>query len=73
MKKLLMVCLFLAACDEQKWHTEVQGARKNAVNSDMEYYKDNRTGLCYGTLYLGSQSTAIANVPCSPEVERLIK
>jgi hypothetical protein len=39
----------------------------------LEYYKDTRTGLCFveNVTYYGYD--VFANVPCTPEVERLIK
>ena len=46
------------------------------VNS-INYVKDNRTGLCFAVSYVGEypigSSHILSNVPCTPEVEKLIK
>ena len=43
----------------------------------VTYLKDGRTGLCFATSYVSEYpfgtATIFANVPCSPEVEKLIK
>lgn len=38
----------------------------------LNYSKDYRTGLCFASMYLGSTSGTLSNVPCTPEVEKLI-
>ena len=38
----------------------------------MHYFKDTRTNLCFAGSYLGYASALMTNVPCSPEVEKLI-
>lgn len=74
MKKILF-CLLLLGCNEQ--------TRKEIAPTDAEkarqvsYYKDPRTNLCFATSYVSEYpfgtATIFANVPCSPEVEKLIK
>jgi hypothetical protein len=48
-----------------------------ANNSDriesMEYFRDTRTGLCFAAQALGFNQAVMTNVPCTPDVERLIK
>lgn len=42
----------------------------------MEYYKDTRTNLCFAENCVYSSvvgNTVFVNVPCTPEVERLIE
>lgn len=43
-----------------------------AVNK-INYWKDQRTGLCFAAFGMGTQSGLLTNVPCTPEVGRLIK
>lgn len=38
----------------------------------VEYHRDSRTGLCYATYGLGMQNGTMTNVPCTPEVEKLL-
>jgi hypothetical protein len=64
-KKLITVGLFLFGCD----HTQ----RTNELLPELIYIRDNRTGLCFASRYLGHQAGVMTNVPCTPEVERLIK
>lgn len=75
MKTILLLCFGLLACNEQ--------TRKEIAPTDSEkaaqvsYYKDPRTNLCFATSYVSEYpfgtATIFANVPCSPEVEKLIK
>jgi hypothetical protein len=65
MKKILILMLLLTACDD--YNTTNQGINK------ISYFKDERTGLCFAGEYLGYNSAVLANVPCSPEVLKLIE
>lgn len=63
--------LSLLACNSQE---EVQQKIHRSLSSDIEnmyYYKDNRTNLCFSMLDRGYGGPT--NVPCTPEVENLIK
>ena len=40
---------------------------------DIVYTEDTRTGLCFANLYPASSQYNVTNVPCTAEVERLIK
>lgn len=65
MKKLmLLAALLLVGCDEENMTDK---ASKSSSLYGMNYGKDTRTGLCFVFFDRG-----IANVPCSPEVEKLI-
>ncbi len=74
MKKgiLILALILLAACQHE---TKVSVSR-DTTNS-IVYMKDSRTGLCFATMgsmsYGGYVSISIANVPCSPEVMRLVQ
>ena len=74
MKKLLILCLLLLGCNEEtrKQLTPTVADEANQIR----YYKDPRTNLCFATSYVSEypigQATIFANVPCSPEVEKLI-
>jgi hypothetical protein len=39
----------------------------------MKYFKDSKTDLCFAAQSLGFNNGVMTNVPCTPEVERLIK
>jgi len=49
-----------------------QEAITNNINN-LDYFKDKRTNLCFAGLDLLSNAQSITNVPCTPEVENLIK
>ena len=74
MKKLLVLCLLLMACTPE--------TRKDLAPTDSEradrvsYFKDHRTNLCFAATYVSSypigQDMILTNVPCTPEVEKLL-
>jgi hypothetical protein len=68
MKKILLCLLLVMGCEVQKPQDEVQ---------TIEYYKDSRTGLCFVNNSINNGHWMVyhvySNVPCTPEVEKLIK
>lgn len=40
---------------------------------NLQYSKDHRTGLCFASRNLHINTAVMANVPCTPEVEKLIQ
>lgn len=60
--KGMIISLFLFGCS-----TPTEEINK------IRYYKDIRTNLCFVENYTYAGHIVFANVPCSPEVERLIK
>jgi hypothetical protein len=75
MKKFLIVSLFLLGCDEQTkkdWFPPVEDRA-----SHIMYVKDKRTNLCFAYNGVnnghGFTEDVFTSVPCTPEVERLIK
>ena len=77
MKSLLIVCAFiLCSCSSKEqrqleWDNSIYNGRISLIN-DFTYHKDTRTNLCFVVAGYGYGQT-ITNVPCSPEVEKLIK
>jgi hypothetical protein len=73
MKKFLLL-LALVACDKDSVH-EFISPHDNVAN--VTYVKDSRTGFCFAVSYVSEYPVGTANiynnVPCTPEVERLIK
>lgn len=71
MKYILILAIFIMGCETLKQ----QGIEneKNLINQDLSYYKDSKTGLCFAAISIGSTAQSVTNVPCTPEVERLIK
>lgn len=74
--KALLLCLLIAlsGCVHPQ---QLSKSDTSDVLNGLQYVKDVRTGLCFATL-TGSNGhvgllVSIANVPCSPDVERLIK
>lgn len=69
MKRLLFL-LGLCGCIGPSGITET----KQEVQT-LEYYKDDRTGLCFVRNHVtnsnGFSDNVFANVPCTPEVEKL--
>lgn len=65
----------LCSCSEQSRADLFPSAAQRA--SQITYVKDSRTNLCYVYNYVdnghGFSSDIFVNVPCTPEVEKLIK
>jgi hypothetical protein len=60
--KVMIISLFLAGCPSP---SEEVG--------QVQYYKDNRTNLCFVINRSYGGYLNFTYVPCTPEVERLIK
>lgn len=71
--RYLLFGLLLCACNSP---TNVKVYENKEVNN-LSYYKDNQTGLCFISSTVHSYpigtDTIYSNVPCTPEVEKLIK
>lgn len=70
MKKLIVFCLFaLTSC--------VEPINNGEVSSRISYYKDSRTNLCFAIVnageFLSANNVSIACVPCTEEVNKLIR
>ena len=72
MKSLIVLTVFLLACSPESLKQQQKESIDYGMNT-LEYCKDTRTGLCFAGCNLGWQTSVLANVPCTPEVERLIK
>lgn len=73
MKKIFgLLLLCLVCCDAQTLERQ-RIAYKHRAMTEVEYCKDLRTGLCFAGCDLNSHSAVLALVPCTPEVEALIK
>lgn len=72
--KLTIISLVLVCCTESSradmFPSDAQKAQR------LIYVKDNRTNLCFVRSYVMNSSMGsydiYANVPCTPEVERLL-
>lgn len=62
--------LLLFSCNQPSQPNQLKSENPNA----LEYFKDDRTKLCFVKKYAGLyEIVGISNVPCTPEVENLIK
>lgn len=61
----LIICLLACACNTV--------SNSNSIMSDLIYVKDTRTNLCFATAYAYSNNAVMSNIPCTPEVEQIIK
>jgi len=77
MKKLLLVFLFLMGCEESKQTDSPKPSWEAKQANSIVYTKDTRTNLCFALSTVGEYpigtSVIVTNVPCTPEVEKLIK
>lgn len=75
MKKILLLCLVLVACTEAQREQVAPTPSQEAQH--ISYRLDSRTNLCFATSYVSEYpigtATIFANVPCTPEVIKLIK
>lgn len=70
MKKLLLaIALLLTACDNRAESQTFKEKQQYWVH----YYKDTRTNLCFAGRGLNGYSALLTQVPCSPEVEKLVE
>lgn len=73
--KFIVLALLVLSCDgpiEPDWTAARRQAQKDTQN--ITYTKDLRTKLCFATAgWMEGNSATITNVPCSPEVEKLIQ
>lgn len=77
--KYLLLVLLLVSCT-----TETSESKRNVyLNSmndsnstmflpEIRYYKDTATNLCFAGQWLGWNSAVLTNVPCTPEVDKLV-
>lgn len=65
--KYFLLLLMLIGCDNR---TDAQIQAEEARS--IVYVKDSRTNLCFVETHSYGGYRQFANVPCSPEVERLI-
>jgi hypothetical protein len=66
----ILVLLFGVNCDAVDRAS--QDETKATINN-INYYKDIRTNICFAALHLGWDNGAVTAVPCTPEVEKLLK
>jgi hypothetical protein len=75
MKKLLLL-LVLVACNRDEARKLVSPTVEDKV-VELTYVKDTRTKLCFAVSWVSEYPIGTAyvysSVPCTPEVERLIK
>ena len=77
MKKIIILACCLFGClspeeahnQEYRFNKDINGFHIKQII----YSKDSRTGLCYASMSLGSNWAVLTNVPCTPEVEKLIQ
>ncbi len=73
-----LLCLTVASllCCDESTRREYFPPAQDRVQY-LDYVKDNRTGLCFTFMSVtnsnGFSSDVFSNVPCTPEVERLLK
>jgi len=74
--KVAIISLLLFGCSEENRKKFFPTAAERTEG--IRYVKDQRTGLCFVYNYVDSSAqggggAVFANVPCSPEVEKLIE
>lgn len=69
MKKIFVLALLLSGCYTDRRPDE---SLEHHFVRHMEYYKDDRTSLCYAVSCPSCNSAMMTNVPCTPEVEKLL-
>lgn len=58
----LVISLFICSCSaDDKWLHETR----------TKYYIDNRTNLCFTTIFIQGSGIFIINIPCTPEVKKI--
>jgi hypothetical protein len=70
---LVLLALQVSACETKE--QELSRSKKESSDRILQlaYFKDPRTNLCFVGYGMGWNFGLMTNVPCSPEVEKLIK
>lgn len=75
---LAMLCTITCACKEDAPEQVINEYRREEsrraidLMSYIVYVKDSKTGLCFATFGTGSYAALMTNVPCTPEVEKVL-
>ncbi len=68
--------LFLFACEKHEQSPLEKKMEQTRIHTEeISYFRDVRTGLCFAYVWTGLSSGGgtITNVPCSPEVIKLLR
>lgn len=65
------MALLLSACD----NANTRNASGEGAHVGIRYFKDTRTGICFASASgsLNLNSSTLTHVPCTPEVEGLVR
>ena len=65
MKKLMLcIVIMLVGCDPVQEKQSRQHRHAITLAEDLEYYKDDKTGICFAGLYVGANYGTLTQVPC---------
>ncbi len=71
MKRLILICLLVCSCNVEDMKKASIEYDVNTMSTEMRYYKDTNTNLCFAASHIGTQMATMTNVPCTPEVEKV--
>ena len=63
----------LTGCNEVDMKKSRNDFELREMSTEMHYFKDTNTGLCFAAMNLSMQSATMTNVPCTPEVEKIAR
>lgn len=69
---IVLLSLILFGCSAEQI-SKMNKEHDDGIIKTIYYKKDKRTGLCFASWGLGGNGGLLTNVPCTPEVEKLIK
>lgn len=72
MKKILLLILVISLCGCEEQPSYIKGKSQKSDNDGINYFKDERTGLCFAERGYVDTYTFTC-VPCTEEVQNLIK
>lgn len=68
---ILILSCVLCSCNKRT--NDESFIPESASYGEGKYFKDKETNLCFYGRYLATSNAVLVLVPCSPEVEKVIK
>lgn len=68
----VMSCIACSLEETNKQINDINTKNNNKVIQNLSFFKNNKTGLCFAIWHGQSRESVMSNVPCVPEVEKIL-
>ena len=62
----------MCACDRESMEMRNRESEIFTLSTEVRYYKDTRSNLCFAGMDISTTAQTVTNVPCTPEVEKVV-